>query len=432
MLKYLLIAITVVITSFYFFPFEFVFLPDINTKMALAGIGLVIWGFNLAEHKAGIDKDIFVLSLIAILLSLLSLATMIYNITSDNSFLTYFISAWVWLGGAYAATRLMKFVHGYLSVRLICNYLITVCVIQCLIAYTMTICPPLKDFIDSFLGGDEAFMGKAGDRMYGIGCALDVAGMRFAAILVMIAFIGVHSLRLNNFQTLLYVVAFIIIGIVGNMIGRSATIGMGIVIIYWAIMFLNENTRKRTNIVRLLKVLGILLAATIPLIIFMYYVDPIFKEKIRFGFEGFFALAETGRWQTGSNDVLLNHMIVFPNSLKTWLIGDGYCANPASDMYYTGPSYHGFYMGTDIGYLRFLFYFGFFGIVTLICFICKAAFICVRRFPLYKDMFLMLLMVNLIIWFKASTDIFLVFAPFLCLASEDSISQNINQNKLIS
>lgn len=163
--------------------------------------------------------------------------------------------------------------------------------------------------------------------------------------------------------------------------------------------------------------LGILLMVIIPLIIFMYYVDPVFREKIRFGFEGFFALAETGKWQTSSNDVLLNHMIVFPESFKTWLIGDGYCANPSSDMYYTGPSYHGFYMGTDIGYIRFLFYFGIFGFFSLICFICKAAFICVRRFPLYKDMFLMLLLVNLIIWFKASTDIFLVFAPFLCLSS---------------
>lgn len=432
MFRYLLVVMTIIVTSFYFFPFEFVFLPNINTKMILAGFGLLIYGIELAEHKAKINKDIFTLSLVAMSLSVLSLITMVYNVTKDNSFLTYFISAWVWLGGAYTAVHLMKWVHGYLSVSLICNYLISVCVVQCILAYMMTIYTPLKDFVDSFLGGEEAFMGKAGDRMYGIGCALDVAGMRFAAILIMIAFISVHSLHHNKFRTLLYVVAFIIIGIVGNMIGRSATVGMGIVVIYWAIMFLNENTRKNTNIVQLLKILGILLLAIIPLIIFMYYVDPVFKEKIRFGFEGFFALAETGKWQTGSNDILLNHMIVFPESLKTWLIGDGYCANPASDMYYTGPSYHGFYMGTDIGYLRFLFYFGIFGIVFLICFICKAAFICVRRFPLYKEMFLMLLMVNLILWFKASTDIFLVFAPFLCLTSEDYIQQNTNQNKLIS
>lgn len=432
MLKYLLIAITVIITSFYFFPFEFVFLSDINTKMALAGIGLVIWGFNLAEHKAGIDKDIFILSLIAILLSLLSLATMVYNITSDNSFLTYFISAWVWLGGAYAATRLIKFVHGYLSVRLICNYLITVCVIQCIIAYTMTIYPPLKDFVDSFLGGEDAFMGKTGDRMYGIGCALDVAGMRFAAILVMISFICIHSLSISNYHLLLYVMAFMIISVFGNMIGRSATVGTGLAIAYWIIIALNKNAKKQTNITRLLKILGVLLLIFIPLIISVYYANSTFKEHLRFGFEGFFALVETGRWQTNSNDILLNHMIVFPDTFKTWLIGDGYCSNPSADMYYTGPSYHGFYMGTDIGYLRFLFYFGILGVITLVCFISKAAFICTKRFPTYKTMFLMLLLINLIIWFKVSTDIFVVFAPFLCLTSENSISQNINQNKLIS
>ena len=32
--------LTLVITSFYFFPFEFNFLPSANTKMILAGIGL--------------------------------------------------------------------------------------------------------------------------------------------------------------------------------------------------------------------------------------------------------------------------------------------------------------------------------------------------------------------------------------------------------
>lgn len=34
----------------------------------------------------------------------------------------------------------------------------------------------------------EAFMGDAGNRIHGLGCALDVAGGRFAAVLLMIAF----------------------------------------------------------------------------------------------------------------------------------------------------------------------------------------------------------------------------------------------------
>lgn len=87
------------------------------------------------------------------------------------------------------------------------------------------------------------------------------------------------------------------------------------------------------------------------------FTNPVFYQQIRFGFEGFFAWIETGRWETNSNDILLNHMLVFPDNMKTWLIGDGYGANPTeNDPYYIGKAYHGFYMGTDIGYLRFIFF----------------------------------------------------------------------------
>lgn len=154
----------------------------------MAGMGLVVLGMRLAKgQKSAIDKDVFVLSLYALAIGLVSLATMVYNNTNDSSFLTYFISMWVWLGGAYFVTIWLKNVHGYLSVKLISHYLIVVCVAQCLIALGMEMHPPLKQFVDSFLGGEDAFMGNAGDRMYGIGAALDVAGFRFAAIMVMIS-----------------------------------------------------------------------------------------------------------------------------------------------------------------------------------------------------------------------------------------------------
>lgn len=52
------IVIMVIITSFYFFPFEFTFLPGVNTKMAMAGIGLVLLSVDLAKsHKSVIGKD---------------------------------------------------------------------------------------------------------------------------------------------------------------------------------------------------------------------------------------------------------------------------------------------------------------------------------------------------------------------------------------
>lgn len=418
-MKAILVVLTTILTSFYFFPFEFVFLPGINTKMAMAGVGLVWFGFNIAKGRKGnVDKDFFILSLIALSLSLFSLVAMVYNNTRDGSFLTYFVSMWVWLGGAYTAINVIKKVHGYVSVELVCNYLIAVCVAQCIIAYSMTVMPGLKAVVDSFLGGNEAFMGKAGDRMYGVGAALDVSGLRFSAVLVMIAFLSINCKIQNKAILLLYVIAFLFISVVGNMMGRTTTVGVILSFLFWIVYSINYGISNKIKYLWLLLI--ILISIILPFIIIQYNVNPDFKEQIRFAFEGFFSMAETGRWETGSNNILLNRMIVFPETFKTWLIGDGYGANPSGDPYYIGPDYHGFYMGTDIGYLRFLFYFGIFGAIALVTLICYAAASCIRRFPSYKTMFLLILAVNLIVWFKVSTDIFMVFALFLCIPKEDN------------
>lgn len=418
-MKAILVVLTTILTSFYFFPFEFVFLPGVNTKMAMAGVGLVWFGFNIAKGRKGnVDKDFFFLSLIALSLSLFSLVAMVYNNTRDGSFLTYFVSMWVWLGGAYATINVIKKVHGYVSVELVCNYLIVVCVAQCIIAYSMTIMPGLKIFVDGFLGGEDAFMGKAGDRMYGIGAALDVSGQRFAAVLSMLAFISMSQKRRNIGLILLYVLAFLVIAVIGNMMARTTTVGVFIAIIFW--IFCGIIHRTDQSVKTYWQLLILVLSIIIPILVLQYNVNPEFKEKIRFAFEGFFTLAETGRWETSSSNILSEQMIVFPETLKTWLIGDGYGANPSGDPYYVGPDFHGFYMGTDIGYLRFLFYFGIFGAIALVSLICYAAASCIRRFPSYKIMFLLILAVNLIVWFKVSTDIFMVFALFLCIPKEDN------------
>ena len=78
-------------------------------------------------------------------------------------------------------------------------------------------------------------------------------------------------------------------------------------------------------------------------------------------------------------------------------------------------------MGTDVGYLRFIFYFGIMGLVLFIYFFWRVAQICVRRFNSYEILFLMILAVNMIGWVKVSTDIFLVFALFLCVAEEEGV-----------
>jgi hypothetical protein len=153
---------------------------------------------------------------------------------------------------------------------------------------------------------------------------------------------------------------------------------------------------------------------------YLYHINQNFKEDIRFAFEGFFSLWEKGEWDVGSNERLKN-MVVFPDNTKTWLIGDGYMENPYyRDPYYIGLNRGGYYMGTDVGYLRFIFYFGLIGLSFFLMFFGKATQICMRRFKGYGLLFLLILSVNLIGWVKVSTDIFLVFALFLCIDSNEN------------
>lgn len=427
MIRFIGIILSILLTSFYFFPFEFLALPGINTKMAMAGVSLVILAFQLGmKANAVIDKDFFNLSILALLISLISLITMVYNNTEDASFLTYFISMWVWLGGAYTLTQWIKFVHGKLSVRLCCNYLITVCVFQCFVAYAMSINPVLEGFVDSFLGG-EAFMGRAEGRMYGIGCALDVAGLRFSTILVTIVFLLMNDYAHIKKYIPLYLVAFLIITIIGNMMARSTTIGVGLSLAFTLLCGIYTQIMEIDR--RLLwKWLGGMLVGFIPIVVYLYCTDLTFHENLRFGFEGFFSLWEKGKWEVSSNDILFDQMIRFPETLETWIIGDGYAANPKDDPNYIGRIWHGFYMGTDIGYLRFIFYFGLIGALAFIIFICYAAWVCMKRFPNYRIMFFMILLVNLVGWFKVSSDVFLTFAIFLCLSQEE---QEMSDRKLI-
>ena len=117
---------------------------------------------------------------------------------------------------------------------------------------------------------------------------------------------------------------------------------------------------------------------------------------------------------------LLKQGFIFPNNVKTWLIGDGYFGSTDADPYYVGRRWAGFYRGSDVGYSRFLFYFGLTGLLAFSVFMTKASMVCMYRFKTMKYMFLVLLALNFIYWFKVSTDIFIVFALFLCISKEEN------------
>ena len=414
-----------IMVSFYFFPIEFTILPGLNTKTAMAGFGLVLLILQMAQNRQSyIDKSIFTFSLIAIIVSLFGFAAATYNETPDYTYATYVISMWVWLSGAYVLVTCIRALHGYISVELMCNYLIAVCTVQCISALLIAFIPTFKHFTATYISGfgfvDIALLEK-GKRMYGIGSALDVGGLRFSTILCAIAYITSHIANTTRRKYIsIYLICFIIISLVGNMIARTTTVGVVLAFIYWLIVLTRHTPEAKEENAYLWKwLIGTILVALL-IIIPLYNTNPIFRTNTRFAFEGFFSLVEKGRWEVHSNEILRN-MYILPENLKTWLIGDGYIENPIyTDPYYTGKVIDGFYMGTDVGYLRFIFYFGIFGLLTFIIFFIVITQDCIKKFHTQSALFLLFLAVNLIGWFKVSTDIFLVFAPFLLISSEEN------------
>ena len=424
LLSYIKYPILLIVTSFFFFPFEFTFLPGLHTKMLLAAMGLVLFVARAAASRsASLDRDFFVLIVFASIVSLSGIISVVYNATTDLSYASYVVSFFVWMGGAYFVVSSIRFLHGKVTPLMVINYLAAICVVQCVIALLISRNPLVKDFVDSFLGGD-GFMGKLENRMYGIGCALDVAGLKFSCVLVAISFVVMNGLCQPKLQTTIYWIAYLVIAVVGNMIGRTTSVGVVVSLIYILVhcIFYGYREFLKSHVLPLL----LLMVALLPLLIYLYNNSPKTREDLRFGFEGFFSLAETGRWETNSNN-RLSDMFVLPDNPKTWIIGDGYFDNPYSDPNFNGDNPTEFYKGTDVGYLRFIYYFGVIGLISFVVFFLVAFWECASRHRKYAILFLMILTINFIVWVKVSSDIFLIFSLFLCIPSEsdEGTEQNV-------
>lgn len=144
----------------------------------------------------------------------------------------------------------------------------------------------------------------------------------------MIGFILSKTEELSHKQVVGYLVSFLILAVIGNMISRTTTMGIGLAMAYWVYSTGLLTLKLKRENKKLWLWLGGIMCVVIPVFVSLYYTNDTFYKNIRFGFEGFFSLWETGKWQTSSNDILLEHMIVFPDNWRTWLIGDGYAANP--------------------------------------------------------------------------------------------------------
>lgn len=413
--KWIGAILVMLICSMYFFPFIFTAFPSQNTKNLLGALGVVfIFMTFVYKRSFSLTSDILILFLLGAAVSIISYVSITYNQTPDFSYVMFIRSMLIWFSGAYVVGVLIWMVHRRIDVELVMHYLVAVCVFQCAMTMLIAFVPAVKLFVDAHVEQGQGLLDEMG-RLYGIGASLDVAGSRFSAVLVgMAALIEKNKETWSRFSLILYILAFIVITVIGNMIARTTLVGVVVALAY--LLFHVFRSMMRRESYRQGRMIGtwlIVIALAIPLGITLYNTSKEFSEMMRFGFEGFFSYFESGEFETDST-AKLKSMIVWPEELRTWIIGDGYFENSRNDINYLGDSTdRGFYMGTDIGYLRFIFYFGIIGLIAMSAVVIHSGLVGIKYYPEYKNLFLLAILINFLVWLKVSTDILLFFYLFV-------------------
>ena len=393
------------VVSGYIFDFSFTFLPTaLNTKRIMGGVGLcafVIRSFR--EKELRLSKLIFISALIALIFSAWCFYSVLENGTGDNTYATYIVSFIMWLSGAFGAISLIRKYHGYCNLKLITDYLMAVCVMQCVLSQMIDNIPAFQLFVDSYIEQSQFFLHQV-RRLYGIGASLDTAGVRFSCVMLLMA----HQVATNKWvsenagRLAIYLLSFIIIIVLGNMIARTTIVGAVMSVVYM-LMFMGLS-KHGVMTYRQLRFYGVLIGLIVLAVVIctvLYNSNPNFHHSIRFAFEGFFNWAETGEFRTDSTDKLNNEMWVWPDSFRGWVIGNGI---------FGSWSY-----STDIGYCRFVLYCGLIGLGIFSLFFIYNGLILNKRFKNFWMASLMIVSLTFVVWLKVATDIFLLDAILFCV-----------------
>lgn len=243
--------------------------------------------------------------------------------------------------------------------------------------------------------------------MYGLGAALDPAGVRFSVLLVMIAhqFSTCPNVRNNRLYQATDLIAFAIITIIGAVISRTTILGasLGMAYIIITLIRMRRGGFITTRMVQAFFWFFIVMAGIIGAAVYFYRTSGTFQGYLRFGFEAFFNWVETGEFSTSSTDVL-ETMWVWPTDTRTWLIGRGVFGVFETD--------------SDIGYCNFIALCGLIGMVIFSCFFLYCHIVQNRKFRMFGLTSILLIAITFTVWMKVSTDIFFIDALLFCIVGD--------------
>nr|WP_308757666.1 hypothetical protein [uncultured Bacteroides sp.] len=332
----------------YLYPISFNFFP-IDTGEILHLCGGVYFILRGGRY---LNKDIYEMLKIAILVMIIGIfATAVYNHVYDLSLVKKILSFFLYPFSAMLVVHLISKSTKSFSAYLVFEWIIYITVIQGVISMAMYYDKNLQEYIISYISvgeENENFMEvQSAFRLIAL-CKFQYANMAVVygyTLFIAISLAFSKSSKLYSCK-LMYFFIILFICIVGVLSARTFFLILFFSFLYYS--FLLYKRKGSYSIVHILFILSIVL---ILLSISMYFLaNSEYSQTYRWAFEWYINMDESQSFETGSSNKL-QEMYKFPDNLKTWLLGDG--------VFTTSDGL--FYMYTDVGYLRNLFYWGVIG-----------------------------------------------------------------------
>ena len=334
----------------FIYQIDYIFLPfNMPFVMGLAGMPIFLYKNNSFSRKDRKYVRDILLSLLPV--AIVATLSIIGNHSHDFYFVKWAIINMLYFFGAYLMFQLLRGAFRDLSFGRLVDLLVLCAVVQLSLTLVMNFSPEVKNTLQPFIHESEIAkeaMERAATRLVGFGTHFFLSGTTHAFILIMTA-ISFTLRKVSLFKSVVMMLSFIFIAAVGSIMARTTLVGVLFAIV---IVLLGRRGKKYF-------ISGLVLSTIIISVASVSFLDLIgddMEKLFNFGFEAFVNYQETGSFSTESTDDMMR-LYKFPTTFETWSIGDA--------IYEAG---NGYYMNTDIGYCRLIFYFGVIGLIAFMWF----------------------------------------------------------------
>lgn len=343
---------------FYIYLLAFKGVP-FGMRLPIYSVGFIfvlinaIKSYSLTGKINIIEKKLYLFIILAAI-TLLSLTSILINQTNELVFIRFSFSVILYYLASYAIIYLCFKIDSDFSIDKLFRLIIYVITFQSVLAFLMFIFPAFGNFMISIQKTNDVVLGIVNEaksiRIIGFGSTFFEAGIVNGLGLILIAFLIKYK---KSEKIFLLTLMYIIISIIGLLMARTTIIG---VVLSLLILFKPEKKLKLKKTILKFSAYTVLVVflSIFSILILNPKIANKFKKTSTWAFELFINYHEHGTFESNSTNQL-KKMFVFPNNIKTYLIGDGYFEDPLHP--------NNYYKATDVGYLRLIYYFGFGGLI---------------------------------------------------------------------